>query len=81
MNKEVSKCYRSIESAKKRLIRKVNKLGYLWEDFGQDEVRKLKDKYFLIHNLNHDDVMDIEEAIQSFSIWCQNYKPAGYAYE
>jgi hypothetical protein len=73
MNKEVSKCYRAIESAKKRLISKANNKGYLWENFGQDEVSKLKDKFGWNCDLSHDDNMEILSALHEFNDWCCNF--------
>ena len=72
MSKEVNKVYRSIESAKKRLIGKAKKEGCLWENFGQNEVEKLKAKFGWDYRISTDDNMEIQSAIHEFSDWCGN---------
>ena len=76
MSKEVNKVYRSIESTKKRLVGKAKKKGCLWENFGQDEVRKLKDKFGWNYRISTDDNMEILSAIHEFSDWCGNFNYA-----
>lgn len=57
---------RDIVAAQDRLLKKVRQKGGVWENFGQDEVRKLKDKYDYSQP-------EISGAIDKFDRWCKNY--------
>jgi len=61
-----------INNIKKRLIQKAQKKG-LYENFGQTEVRKLKDKYNY-NDLRYGDQKQrqMAELIESFDKWCMN---------
>ena len=67
--------YKKIETAikheKNRLIDIVKKKG-IYENFGQNEVRKIKDQYINISS--YTDEMNYKRMlIQSFNNWCKNY--------
>jgi hypothetical protein len=57
-----------ISHYKERLIRKAKKVG-IWENFGQEEVRVLEDKY-REHQYKKDGVW---RQIRKFDNWCMNY--------
>lgn len=56
-----------IAKAKRKLVKKVKEKGLIYENFGQKEVRQLRDKYF--------DYFFKEEGqlINEFDDWCMNY--------
>lgn len=54
-----------IAKKKKELKRQAAELG-IWEDFGQGEVRKLKEKYSKFDP-------KVSKRIREFSNWCANY--------
>ena len=67
--------YKKIETAikheKNRLIDIVKKKG-IYENFGQNEIRKIKDQYIDISS--YTDEMNYKRMlIQSFNNWCKNY--------
>lgn len=66
MRKAVSK---EIEKIKRKLIREVKITGSVRENFGQNDVRKLRDKYFS-HKYLRDGVYD---EIDSFDLWAMEY--------
>ena len=61
-----------INNIKKRLILKAQKIG-LYENFGDKEIRKLKDKYNY-NDLRYGDQKERYKAflIESFDKWCRN---------
>lgn len=66
--------YKAIERAKNKLIKKAQTDG-IYENFGQKEYRKLKEKYDPMFN---DDISIMERnrqlaALESFSDWCGSY--------
>ena len=61
--------YTDINKAKQRLINKAKIKNGIWENFGQDEVRRLEDKYF-DDKYEHNGVW---EAIRNFDNWCMNF--------
>ena len=63
--KPTKACERAIAKAQTQLILKAKSKG-LWENFGQKEVRKIKDKHDTIENW---------KTIQKFNEWCYNYEP------
>jgi len=67
--------YKKIETAikneKNRLINLVKEKG-IYENFGQNEVRKIKDQYINISS--YTDEMNYKRMlIQSFNNWCKDY--------
>ena len=65
------KIEKAIAKEQDKLINKANTKG-LYENFGQKEVSKLKDKY--IDTSSYTDEMNaIRDAIQEFNTWCMNY--------
>ena len=67
--------YKKIETAikheKNRLIDIVKKKG-IYENFGQNEIRKIKDQYINISS--YTDEMNYKRMlIQSFNNWCKDY--------
>lgn len=63
---------KDIEQAKKRLIKQAKRHGIV-ENFGQKEVRKLKDKYDIITDEPYLTRVAKRHAIDSFDSWCQRY--------
>lgn len=63
---------REIERTRAKLIIKADKKG-LYEDFGQTEVIKLKEKF--CGSGNHIDEMHNHIQITEFSDWCSSYNP------
>jgi len=62
---------RAIEQAKTRLKRKAKAKG-LWEDFGQDQVRAMRDH----ENCNPygtQEQRNIAAMVDQFDNWCQNF--------
>ena len=59
---------RDVNRYKKQLLKKAREKG-LWEDFGQDKVRKLEDKYDTMGG--SDDWKKNNEEIRRFSEWCR----------
>ena len=63
---------KTIRKEKNKLI-KIAKTGGLYENFGQTEVRNLKDMF--IDSSDYSDKMNINrKLIQAFSRWCMNYR-------
>ena len=62
---------RAITIVKNKLIDKVKKKG-IYEDFGQKELNKLKDKYIDIGNYT-DEMNNNRELIKEFNDWCMSY--------
>ena len=59
---------KDIDKVKKRLINKAKKKG-LWENFGQKELRKLKDKHIGANCVTQ----EIYDLFQDFDNWCGNF--------
>jgi hypothetical protein len=67
----MEKLIKEIEKTKQKLIEKAKKNG-LYENFGQNEVRKLEDKH--INSSDYTREMNEKRLIVSrFSVWCMNY--------
>ena len=65
-----TKLYKDIENAKKKL----QKTKFLYENFGQKEIRKIKDKYFLWDlDLSSDERNYCFNLISQFENWCGDY--------
>ena len=58
-----------INKYKKQLILKAKKNG-LYENFAQNEVRKLEDKYSEFRYKGNDEIFN---KIQEFNHWCMNF--------
>lgn len=75
--KTVAYCNRAAERAKKRLERMAVKKKSIWEDFGQDEVRKLNENYAnqygIDKTMNQEDWLNILAIIDEFRSWCYNF--------
>ena len=61
----------AISRAKKSLIEKCKKQG-LYENFGQNEVMQIKDKFINISLYNSDE-NNKRDLLQKFNKWCMNY--------
>ena len=61
----------AISRAEKMLVEKVKKEG-LFENFGQKEVREIKDKFINISNYSSEMNMN-RSILKSFNDWCMNY--------
>jgi len=62
---------KEIEKVKNKLIKKAKSKG-LYENFGQNEVRKLEDKH--LNSSDYTDEMNKKRnLIQSFDEWCMNF--------
>ena len=62
---------KEIEKVKNKLIKKAKSKG-LYENFGQNEVRKLEDKH--LNSSDYTDEMNKKRnLIQSFGEWCMNF--------
>ena len=59
---------KDIEKAKKRLITKAKRTG-LWENFGQKEIGKLKDKHIGANYVTQ----EIYNLFCDFDNWCMNF--------
>ena len=57
---------KDVQKAKKRLIAKAKKKG-IWEDFGQKEVRELRDKW------SHQAFTKQYDILHRFCDWCINF--------
>ena len=63
---------KTINTYKKKLIAKVEKRG-IYENFGEDEIRKLEDKF--IDSSDYSSKMrNMRNLIRDFSDWAMNYK-------
>ncbi len=70
-----NKLTKDIARTKKRLSSKADRLG-LWENFGQDEVRRLENEYnsnSLCYGTPEERKMYNE--IREFDKWCMNFTP------
>lgn len=61
---------RDVEKLKKQIISKVSKIG-IYENLGEKEQRKLRDKY----DVDYD--REIRPVFMAFVDWCQNYDGQG----
>lgn len=60
-----------IQKEKIKLLKKVEEIG-LYENFGQNEVRKLEDKHIDISD--YSDEMNMKRnIIDAFNNWCMNF--------
>ena len=65
------KLKQAIAKTKQRLIAKVEEKG-IYENFGQNEVRKLEDKYIDISKYT-DEMNENRRILQEFNKWCMTY--------
>lgn len=68
---KMDKVKREIEKRKKALIKKAKSKG-LWENFGQDQVRALKEKY-ADYCYGDDEERKAWDLISQFDEWCMYY--------
>lgn len=69
--KKSDKLSKDIDRAKRDLISKA-KSGGIYENFGQDEVRQLKDKYSIGSDYSEDGKMCMS-MLNAFDEWCMNF--------
>jgi hypothetical protein len=70
---KAKKLTKDITRTKKRLVTKAQKVG-LWENFGDDEVRRISDEYdklSLQYGTQEERTMALE--IDVFQRWCYNF--------
>lgn len=67
----IKKLTTSINSEKKKLIEKAKKKG-IYENFGQKEVSKLKDKFINISSYT-DEMNKMRVLLSNFDDWCSSY--------
>ena len=78
--KNIAFLQRAIRFAEDRLIKKADKKADVWENFGQDEVRKLEDAY--IDSSVYTEAMNRgRDRINAFSHWCGTYSVNGGTYQ
>ena len=70
---ELLKVKKSIKSLKNYLRKEANQKG-IWEGFGQEEVSKLKDRYFG-YAYGTEEQRKVWQEIEDFDEWCMNYEP------
>jgi hypothetical protein len=70
---------REIQKTKKRLANRAKRNG-LWENFGQKDVHKIKDK-FDYHSLSYgsEEERTMAREIEVFNNWCMNFNDAQLA--
>lgn len=61
-----------IKKMKSILVAKAKRKG-IFENFGQNEVRLLKDKYASMREGDSDSMRFVDEKIDSFESWCMNF--------
>ena len=66
----IKKLEKEIEKTKNSLLIKAKKNG-LYENFGQVEIRKLKDKFINFASYTNEMNM-IRKSIDNFDYWCSN---------
>lgn len=74
----LAKVHKDIEKAKERLENQP-----MCENFGQKEVRKLRDRYDIstLSEINVNERNQILDAIDYFDNWCQTYTKSDYDME
>lgn len=55
------------------MIKKAIKKGGIWENFGQDELRKLKNKYLPASSLNAKNYDEIKKMLDEYDNWASNF--------
>lgn len=72
----INQVAKAIDKAKARLIAKAEKKG-ITENFGQDEVRKLRDKYctsdWYAHYHDRYASLNAANLVQEFCEWCMTF--------
>jgi hypothetical protein len=66
----IKKLEKEIEKTKNSLLIKAKKNG-LYENFGQVEIRKLKDKFINFASYTNEMII-IRKLIDNFDYWCSN---------
>lgn len=77
-NNSVTALRNEITRTKKRLINRAKKYG-IYENFGQDEVRRLEDKYIDISNYSKNE-MTKRMLIDQFDEWCSTFSYSDLKY-
>lgn len=67
----MKKLIKAVEKTKSQLVAKVQRRG-LYENFGQNEVKKLQEKFINISSYT-DEMNKARELIQDFNEWCMTY--------
>lgn len=67
--------YNDIHRQKAKLIQQAKTKG-VYENFGQREVRRLKDKYIDLSDYSLE-MWQVRDAITEFDNWCMNYTGGG----
>lgn len=62
---------KAIKMAKEMLIDKADEMG-IYENFGQEEIRNIKDKFVDITDFT-EDMMKVRNQIDAFEDWCMTY--------
>lgn len=70
-SKEITKLIQDINKTKDKLTNKVKKKG-IYEDFGQNEIKKLRDKHINISSYT-DEMNYKRKLIREFDEWCMRY--------
>lgn len=70
---------KAIDRAKAKLIKKAQQNG-LYENFGQDEVYAIRQKFAQAgwwgdHYVNHDTYLQAIQAVNNFDNWASTYSP------
>ena len=61
-----------IKKLKKSLIAKAKSRGGIYENFGDKEIRMLKDKFSSMRYSDMDSRRFVDEQIDKFESWCMN---------
>jgi hypothetical protein len=61
-----------LKNFKEKMIEKAQKKGYIWENFGQSELIKLRDKIINISDYSNEMNAKREE-LQELSDWSSNF--------
>lgn len=68
------KLIKDIEKLKNNLESKAKKKGCLWENFGQKEIRELKEKYEpLFESCDTSKKVSMQDDIHRLEDWAENY--------
>jgi uncharacterized protein YutD len=62
----------TLNNFKQKMTEKARKKGYIWENFGQNELRKLKDKYIDISDYSNE-MNTKREKIQELDDWASHF--------
>ena len=62
----------NIKNFKQKMTEKAETKGYIWENFGQSELRKLKDKFINISDYS-DEMNEKREQIEELDKWASHF--------